>query len=150
MRQVYNLFAVAVSTSASLGWSQQLRQWWLSEVWRKIWGICRRRPGHCSVVMDGSVIGAAPASRKTSRLKQYKADIVNLKWDSNSISNRWCKIHYQKVTDVKFTSPKKHLTTIEEVKTVDSELNCRNWNLLWNLNVTIETECNGSREALHM
>ena len=49
---------------------------------------CRWRPGHCSVVMDGSVVGAAPVSRKTSRLKQYKTDIVNLKWDSNSISNR--------------------------------------------------------------
>ena len=51
MQQVYNLFAVAVSL-------KQLRQWWLSEVWRKIWGICRRHPGHCSVVMDRSVIGA--------------------------------------------------------------------------------------------
>ena len=88
MQQVYNLFAVAVSTSASLGWSlKQLRQRWLSEVWRKIQGICRRHPGHCSVVMDRSVVGAAPVSRKTSRLKQYKTDIVNLKWDSNSISN---------------------------------------------------------------
>ena len=28
--------------------------------------ICRRRPGHCSVVMDCSVVGAAPVSRKTS------------------------------------------------------------------------------------
>ena len=49
--------------------------------------ICRRRPGHCSVLMDRSVVGAAPVSRKTSRLKQHKTDIVNLKWDSNSISN---------------------------------------------------------------
>ena len=50
--------------------------------------ICRRRPGHCSVVMDRSVVGADLVSHKTSRLKQYKIDIVNLKWDSNSISNR--------------------------------------------------------------
>ena len=99
-KQVYNLFAVAVSTSASFGWSlKKLRQRWLSEVWRKIWGICRRRPGHCSVVMDRSVIGEAPVSCKMSRVKQHKTDIVNLKWDSNSISNRWCKV------DVKFTSP---------------------------------------------
>ena len=89
MQQVYNLFVVAVSTLASLGWSlKQLRQRWLSEVWRKIWGICRRHPGHYSVVMDRSVVGAAPVSRKTSRLKQHKTDIVNLKWDSNRISNR--------------------------------------------------------------
>ena len=71
-----------------------------SEVRRKIWGIRRWCPGHCSVVMDSSVVGAAPVSRKTSRLKQHKTDIANLKWDSNSISNRWCKM------DVKLTSPK--------------------------------------------
>ena len=88
MRQVYNLFVVALWTSASLGWSlKKLRQRWLSEVWRKI-GICRQRLGHRSIVMDGFVVGAAPASCKMSRLKQYKTDIVNLKWDSNSISNR--------------------------------------------------------------
>ena len=34
MQQVYNLFAIAVSTSASFGLSlKQLRQRWLSEVW---------------------------------------------------------------------------------------------------------------------
>ena len=45
---------------------------------------------------------------------------------------------------------KNHLTTIDEVKNVDSELNCRNRNLVWNLNATAETEHNGSREALDM
>ena len=47
-----------------------------------------QRLGHCSVVMDGFVVAAAAASRKMSRLKQYKTDIVNLKWDSNIMSNR--------------------------------------------------------------
>ena len=40
--------------------------------------------------------------------------------------------------------------TTNEVKTINSGLNYQNWNLLWNLNVTAETECTGSREALHM
>ena len=71
--------------------------------------------------MDGSVVGAAAASRKTSRLKQYKTHIVNLKWDSNSISNS-----ISKSDKCKIYITKKHLTTTDEVKTVDFELNCRN------------------------
>ena len=50
----------------------------------------------------------------------------------------------------KINITKNHLTTTDEVKTVDSKLNCRNRNLLWNLNATVETERNGSREALGM
>ena len=52
------------------------------------WGICRRRPGNCSVVMDGSVVGAALMRCTVAWLKQDKTDNVNLKWDSNIICNR--------------------------------------------------------------
>ena len=41
-------------------------------------GICRRCPGHCSAVMQGFVVGAAPVSCTTPRLKQDKRDNVNL------------------------------------------------------------------------
>ena len=145
MQQVYNLFAVAVSTSASLGWSlKQLKQRWLSEVWRKIWGICRRRPGHCSVVMDRSVIGAAPVSRKTSRLKHDKTDNVNLKWDPHIICNRWCKIHHQKVLDVKRISHAMAAPT-DVISTIHSELNWRKWTSQSKLNFTVETDWTSNR-----
>jgi hypothetical protein len=89
MRQVYNLFGEAMSISASLGWSlRMLRLMWLSEAGKKILGVWRWSRGYCSAVTDGFVVGAAPVRCTTARLKQDKRDNVNLKWDSNSISNR--------------------------------------------------------------
>jgi hypothetical protein len=70
----------------------------------------------------------------TARLKQDKRDNVNLKWDSNSISNRWCKIHHQKVLDLKDISRSSLNLTVE------TEFNYRNWILLPKLKCTLETE----------
>ena len=41
-------------------------------------GFWRWSPGYCSAVMEGFVVGAAPVSCMTSRLKQDKRDNVNL------------------------------------------------------------------------
>ena len=51
---------------------------WLSEEGKKILGILRWSPGYCSAVMDGFVVGAAPVSCTTPRLKQDKRDNINL------------------------------------------------------------------------
>jgi hypothetical protein len=86
---VYNLFSEAMSISASLGWSlRMLRLMWLSEAGKKILGVWRWSQGCCSAMIDGFVVGAAPVRCTMVRLKQDKRDNVNLKWDSNSISNR--------------------------------------------------------------
>ena len=46
--------------------------------WEKILGILRWSPGYCCAVMEGFVVGAAPVSCTTPRLKQDKRDNVNL------------------------------------------------------------------------
>ena len=51
---------------------------WLSEDGKKIFGIWRWSLGYCSAVMEGFVVGAAPVSCTTPRLKQDKRDNVNL------------------------------------------------------------------------
>ena len=51
---------------------------WLSEQGKKILGISRWSSGYCSAVMKGFVIGTAPMSCTTARLKQDKRDNVNL------------------------------------------------------------------------
>ena len=62
-----------------MGWSvRMLRLIWLSEKGKKILGVWRWSPGYCSGVMEGFIIGAAPMSCKTARLKQDKRDNVNL------------------------------------------------------------------------
>ena len=55
-----------------------IRLTWLSEEGKKILGILRWSPGYCSAVMEGFVIGAAPMSCTTPRLKQDRRDNVNL------------------------------------------------------------------------
>ena len=50
----------------------------LSEEGKKILGIWRWSPGYCSAVMEGFIVGAAPVSCTTPRLKQDKRDNVNL------------------------------------------------------------------------
>ena len=145
MRRVYNLFGIALSTSASLGWTWRMVMLvWLSEAGKKIWGLWKQCRGYCSTVMDGSIVGAAPVRCTMARLKQDRTDNVNLKWDSNSICNRWCKIHHQKVPDVKHIS---HATAAptDAVNTVHSELNWRNWTLQSKLNFTVETDWTSSR-----
>ena len=72
--------------------------------------------------MDGSNVGATPVRCTMVRLKQDKIDNVNLKGDSNIICNRWCKIHHQKVLDVKCISRTMAALT-DAVSTVHSELN---------------------------
>ena len=75
MQQVYNLFGEAMSISARLGWPvRMLRLTWLSEEGKKILGVWRWSPGYCSSMMEGFVLGAAPVSCTTSRLKQDKRD----------------------------------------------------------------------------
>ena len=51
---------------------------WLSEEGKKILGVWRWSPRYCSAVMEGFVVGAAPVSCTTLRLKQDKRDNVNL------------------------------------------------------------------------
>ena len=51
---------------------------WLSEEGKKILGIWRWSPRYCSVVMEGFIVGAAPVSCTTPRLKQDKRDNVKL------------------------------------------------------------------------
>ena len=55
-----------------------IRLTWLSEEGKKILGILRWSPGYCSTVMEGFVVGVAPVSCTTPRLKQDKRDNVNL------------------------------------------------------------------------
>ena len=55
-----------------------IRLTWLSEEGKKILVILRWSPGYCSAVMEGFVIGAAPVSCTTMRLKQDKRDNINL------------------------------------------------------------------------
>ena len=123
-RRVYNLFGIALWTSASLGWTWRMVMMlvWLPEAGKKIRGLWKWRWGYCSAVMDGSVVGAAPVRCRATRLKQDKTDNVNLKWDPNIIYNRWCKIHHQKVLDVKRISRATAAPT-DVVSTVHSELN---------------------------
>ena len=45
---------------------------------KNILGILRWSPGYCSAVMEGFVVGAAPVSCTTARLKHDKRDNVNL------------------------------------------------------------------------
>ena len=62
-----------------MGWPvRMLPLTWLSEEGKKILGVWRWSPGYCSAVMEGFVIGAAPVSCTTPRLKQDKRDNVNL------------------------------------------------------------------------
>ena len=62
-----------------MGWPvRMLRLTWLSEEGKKILGIWRWSPRYCSAVMKGFVVGAAPVSCMTPRLKQDKRDNVNL------------------------------------------------------------------------
>ena len=51
---------------------------WLSEKGKKILGILRWSPGYCSAVMEGFIVGAAPVSCTTPRLKQDRRDNINL------------------------------------------------------------------------
>ena len=55
-----------------------IRLTWLSEEGKKILGILRWSPGYCSAVMEGFVVGPAPVSCTTPRLKQDRRDNVNL------------------------------------------------------------------------
>ena len=62
-----------------MGWPvRMLRLTWLSEEGKKILGVWRWRPRYRSAVMEGFVVGAAPVSCTTPRLKQDKRDNVNL------------------------------------------------------------------------
>ena len=53
-----------------------LRLTLLSEEGKKILGV--RSPRYCFAVMEGFIVGAAPVSCTTPRLKQDKRDNVNL------------------------------------------------------------------------
>ena len=55
-----------------------LRLIWLSEEGKKILGVWRWSLVYCSTVMEGFVVGAAPLSYTTLRLKQDRRDNVNL------------------------------------------------------------------------
>ena len=62
-----------------MGWPvRMLRLTLLSEEGKKILGVWRWSPRYCSAVMEGFVVGAAPVSCTTPRLKQDKSDNVNL------------------------------------------------------------------------
>ena len=62
-----------------MGWPvRMLHLTWLSEEGEKILGVWRWSPRYCSVVMEGFVVGAAPMSCTTPRLKQDWRDNVNL------------------------------------------------------------------------
>ena len=52
---------------------------WLLEEGKKILDVWRWSPGYCSTMMEGFVVGAAPVSCTTARLKQDKRDNVNLR-----------------------------------------------------------------------
>ena len=51
---------------------------WLSEEGKKILGVWRWSRGYYSAAMEGFIVGAAPVSCTTARLKQDKRDNVNL------------------------------------------------------------------------
>ena len=51
---------------------------WLSEEGKQILDVWRWSPMYYSAVMEGFVVGAAPVSCTTLRLKQDKRDNVNL------------------------------------------------------------------------
>ena len=53
---------------------RMLRLTWLLEEGKKILGVGRWSPRYCSAVMEGFVVGAAPVSCMTLRLKQDKRD----------------------------------------------------------------------------
>ena len=145
MRQVYILFGIALSTSTSLGWTWRMVMLvWLLEAGKKIRCLWKRHRGYCSAVMDGSIVGAAPVRCTAARLKQEKTDTVNLKWDSNIICNRWCKIHHQKVLDVKRISRATAAPT-DAISTIHSELNWRKWTSQSKLNFTYETDWTSNR-----
>ena len=55
-----------------------LRLIWLSKEGKMTFGIWRWSPRYCSAVMEGFVVGAAPVSCGTPRLKQDRRDNVNL------------------------------------------------------------------------
>ena len=55
-----------------------LRLTWLSEEGKKILGVWRWSPRYRSAMMEGFVVGAAPVSCTTPRLKRDKRDNVNL------------------------------------------------------------------------
>ena len=57
---------------------RMLRLTWLSGEGKKILGVWRWSLRYCSAVMEGFVVGAAPVSCRTPRLKQDKRDNVNL------------------------------------------------------------------------
>ena len=62
-----------------MGWPvRMLRLTLLSEDGKKILGVWRWSPRYCSAVMEVFVVGAAPVSCTTPRLKQDKRDNVNL------------------------------------------------------------------------
>ena len=146
MRRVYNLFGIALWTSASLGWTWRMVMMlvWQSEAGKKIRGLWKQRRGYCSAVMDGSVVGAAPLRCTSMRLKHDKTYNFNLKWGPNIICNRWCKIHHQKVLDVKCISRVTEAPT-DVVSTVHSKLNWRKWTSQSKLNFTVETDCTSNR-----
>ena len=55
-----------------------IRLTWLSEEGKKILGVRRWSLRYFSAVMEGFVVGAAPVSCTTPRLKQDKRDNINL------------------------------------------------------------------------
>ena len=57
---------------------RMLRLTLLSDEGKKILGVWRWSPRYCSAMMEGFVVGAAPVSCMTPRLKQDKRDNVNL------------------------------------------------------------------------
>ena len=69
-----------------------LRLIWLLDEGKKIFGVWRWSPGYCSPVMEGFVVGAAPVSCTTPRLKQDKRDNINL--SGILIASPICDIKY--------------------------------------------------------
>ena len=57
---------------------RMLRLTLLLEEGKKILGVWRWSPRYSSAVMEGFIVGAAPVSCTTPRLKQDKRDNVNL------------------------------------------------------------------------
>ena len=57
---------------------RMIRLTWLSEEGKEILVILRWSPGYCSAMMEGFVVGAAPVSRTTPRLKQDRRDNVTV------------------------------------------------------------------------
>ena len=62
-----------------MGWPVRMLQLtWLSDEGKKFLGVWRWSLRYYSAVMEGFVVGAAPVSYTTPRLKQDKRDNVNL------------------------------------------------------------------------